>query len=451
MATITQRVLTNTKYTITSRAISITVPTTAKISDTVLYMFASSSATDTLTPPAGWNIIKVVATSTVMYTMYKRLVAGDPGKVISVGGLAATGPTSIIVGCAVYGGVKAVPLGSMSLQNLYQFAWLSVNCPVGSIPIYGQLAYDYNGASASLSNIVFTVPAGITGSYTYSGTGTYDRGLWFGYGSPVMTGQTYSNYATATGGNGGVSGISACMVLVPDGDVFLLGNTDTPYRAVRCGTVGGMSYWLGTKNASASTRNEVNGTTRTNYCLTPNGLVSGKAGVRASCTLSLNSGLGPTGVAGFFRWTASANNTAGWGFTSNYSSATTDMVPVTGYGPTGAVFTYSGWVRASKACTVSIQAQTIAYPSTSTNANAALNLPVSANVWTQFSLTTSANTATCDSVVISAWFGSTGSTYGVTGDTIDVANILVEKSGTAGTYFDGNALSTDDIGIIYTP
>lgn len=170
-------------------------------------------------------------------------------------------------------------------------------------------------------------------------------------------------------------------------------------------------------------------TTRTNLatnpsCATAATNYSSNPGTGGTSTGVYNSGAGADNVAGFFRVTWTAANTA-IGGSANYLQ--TGLSANTAY-------MHAVYVRSNKAQSIYLKAQYQTSGSVNVNAVQSSAVVLTANVWTRINIAGTSG-ASVDRVVLSAT--ASGSLWAVN-DTLDMDCILIEAGSTLLSYFDGS-------------
>lgn len=199
--------------------------------------------------------------------------------------------------------------------------------------------------------------------------------------------------------------------------------------------------WTGTPNASTSTASISGVVQRTNVLLDPAAALAGDiwesrwfgGGAGAGTFTHMATG-GPSQASASFvrkQWTAAANTAQDTGFNVGGAGGGNGIVAA----PGGASFSFSGWMRSSKAAVV--YARTASYLNASqvgSEQNSA-NVTLVPNVWTRISITGTVEATANGFNPVLEVSGNTASW--VTGDYIDGAGALLEWTSTVGSYFDG--------------
>lgn len=194
---------------------------------------------------------------------------------------------------------------------------------------------------------------------------------------------------------------------------------------------------------SAALESRIAGSLRTNWVVNPTfmtgigalGFQNGTSGVAA---LSWQPGTGADGVPGFARATWTTASTSGGGINAGGGAGGVIPIPAGSY-TAGDSYTFSAYVRSSKAQTITWGTYFRAGTGGSLAGSGQTNFTLTANTWTRVSRTLTV-AATADNAYFYL-YAATGSGWAIN-DTLDIDNILVEKSPTLGTYFDGGTTET---------
>jgi hypothetical protein len=164
---------------------------------------------------AGWTLIKYSGSAEEVCVLWKVMAATDSGKKVT---FSSAGPSStgVPLSIEVWGGAKP-PTATFALSTAGLIP--SAAAPKSSVPLYVWAGYDLSGSVGAPASL--TPPSGWTGGYQV--VSSYGLGLWY---TAALAGTTAPG-GTVTGTNPTYNGITATIILAPDGGCILAGTNAT--------------------------------------------------------------------------------------------------------------------------------------------------------------------------------------------------------------------------------